>query len=74
MPQKILSDAFILKFAGYVLGFVGSLIIFSGGLAGYIFASHRKKNDEEHRELFKKSDKISEKISVVIGELKRIKK
>lgn len=37
--------------AGWITGIVGFLIVFSGGLIGYIFSRHRIDNHSEHCEM-----------------------
>ena len=61
MPQ----NEIILKFCSLLLGIVGSLLLFGGGLVVYIFKRHVSDNDyqfaknrDEHIRIF---DKIDEK-------------
>ena len=61
MPQ----NEIIFKFISLLLGIVGSLLLFGGGLAVYIFKRHVSDNDcqfaknrDEHIRIF---DKIEEK-------------
>jgi len=60
----------IIKIAGVVLSVVGPVVVFSGGLIAYIFNTYRSQNQEEHRNLFKKSDEHGTDIARIKGRLK----
>jgi uncharacterized membrane protein len=53
----------IIQIAGWLIGIVGALLIFCGGLAGYIFNRHVRDNDvqfgnnrEDHKVIFERLD------------------
>ena len=53
----------IIKVAGWLIGIVGSLLVFCGGLASYIFNRHVRDNDvqfannrEDHRVIHERID------------------
>ena len=65
-----MQNTFLLKASGYILGAVGTIIVFCGGLVSYIFKSAKKQNDAEHSILFDKAGDHSERISKIEGKLK----
>ena len=49
MDDKTLST--VIWSWGILLGAIGFLIVFSGGVLGYMFKEHRSYNDSEHQEI-----------------------
>jgi len=62
--QKIIN---YLQIAGWLIGLIGTLFIFSGGLIGYIFNQHKKTDEREHGKLFDKTDDHETRISKIEG-------
>ena len=50
MPTQIVTPELVIKAAGWLLGIVGALLVFSGGLIGYIFMRHVREDDERNRD------------------------
>jgi hypothetical protein len=65
-----LQDGFIFKAISYLLGIIGTVLLFCGGLIIYIFQSDKKQNRAEHNKLFDKSDSNEDRISRIEGRLK----
>jgi hypothetical protein len=65
-----LQDGFIFKAISYLLGIIGTVLFFCGGLIIYIFQSDKKQNRAEHNKLFDKSDSNEDRISRIEGRLK----
>ena len=65
-----LQDGFIFKAISYLLGIIGTVLLFCGGLIIYIFQSDKKQNRAEHNKLFYKSDSNEDRISRIEGRLK----
>lgn len=65
-----LQDTIIIKVAGYLIGVIGAIIVFCGGLIGYIFQSHKQQNGKEHENLFKKTDQHGVDIANIKRKLK----
>lgn len=48
-----------IKIMVYLMGFIGSLLLFSGGIVAYVFKRHVRENDkafdqnrEDHRDIY----------------------
>lgn len=61
-------DEIIIKIVGYLLGLVGSLLLFGGGIIAYIFKRHVSENDrvnkenrEDHKEIYRRIRDIENK-------------
>lgn len=70
MSNFPLPDTVIIKVVGYLIGFIGAILVFCGGLIGYIFQSYKYQNGKEHKNLFDKADDYGERISKIEGKLK----
>lgn len=73
MLQKIFNS---LEVAKWFAGIIGTLFVFSGGLIVYIFTSHKRKNEDEHKVMSKsigttdkKADENGKDISKIKGSL-----
>lgn len=51
---------FLFKIISYLVGVIGIVIVFSGGVIAYTYKSDRKQNSDEHRNLFKRTEEIAE--------------
>ena len=50
---------------GILFGVIGFLIIFAGGLFGYIFRVHRADNDSEHQEMREDLKEIDKTLTIL---------
>lgn len=68
--MQSLQDSSIFKVISYLMGIIGTVLFFCGGLIIYIFQSDKKQNRAEHNKLFDKSDRNEDRISKIEGRLK----
>lgn len=62
--QKIIN---IFESIGWAASVIGPVIIFAGGLIAFIFITHQKTNNEQHKELFDRTKDHGERISTIEG-------
>lgn len=55
---------------GILLGAIGFLIVFAGGILGYMFKQHRQDNDCDHTEIKDLIDRVNGKIVKVEDSIK----
>ena len=70
MSNIPVQDPFLIKTIGCLISIIGIVLVFCGGLIGYVFQSHRKQNSDEHRELFTQAKDNGENIAKIEGRLK----
>lgn len=61
MPINVTPELLI-KIAGMLIGAIGGMLVFSGGLIGYIFMRHVREDDERHRDNCDEHDRIRDEI------------
>ena len=62
MPIQITPEL-VIKAAGWLIGIVGALLVFSGGLIGYIFMRHVREDDERDRDNCHEHELIRQEIN-----------